>query len=185
VVTVRSDRPGVAAARNAALAHARGTILVYLDDDNCFAPGWLSAVAWAFEHHPWAEVLYGAMVIDHPGRVDPNRLAAEALPVLMQRPFERCRLVQNNITDMGCIAHRSGLPEARFDETLATMHDWEFFGRLVCDRDPLVLPHPAVIYRTDAPNRLSRLHEGAPEIHTIRERLRELYARASERSLPT
>jgi glycosyltransferase involved in cell wall biosynthesis len=175
VLAVAADRSGAPAARNKALEHAEGEIIVYLDDDNRFAKGWLSAVAWAFQSHPSVEVLYGALVLENPGGINPNRPVPNTLPTIMLLPFSRSHLMQDNLTDMGCIAHRRGLPEAIFDESLTSMQDWEFFGRLVCKRDPLVLPHPAVIYRTDAPNRTSRLHQDAPERAIIRDRLRRLY----------
>jgi len=61
----------------------------------------------------------------------------------------------NNIADIGCIAHRAGLPEARFDESLREMGDWDLFLRLTRDAPPLALPAIACYYTTDAPNRLS------------------------------
>jgi hypothetical protein len=56
---------------------------------------------------------------------------------------------------MGCIAHRAKLAEARFDETLREMGDWDLFLRLTRDAPPMALPAIACFYTTDAPNRLS------------------------------
>ena len=56
---------------------------------------------------------------------------------------------------MGCIAHRAGLAEARFDESLREMGDWDLFLRLTKDAPPLPLPAIACYYTTDAPNRSS------------------------------
>ena len=56
---------------------------------------------------------------------------------------------------MGAIAHRHGLAEARFDETLREMGDWDLLIRLTREKAPLVLPAIACFYHTDSPNRLS------------------------------
>jgi hypothetical protein len=56
---------------------------------------------------------------------------------------------------MGTMAHRSGLPEARFNEALTHNVDGDLMRRLTADRDPLVVPVVACYYATDAPNRIS------------------------------
>lgn len=173
--SVMSTQPGLGAARNCGLAAARGSIIVYLDDDNEFAPGWLKAVAWAFHTFPCVELLYGCMVLDNPARVDPQCREADRLPEIVMHPFSRDHLRQDNLSDIGAVAHRSGLPDAYFDEELTTMQDWEFLGRLVAERDPLLLPVPSILYRTGAPDRLSQLHHVLPDGEVIRERLNKLY----------
>jgi hypothetical protein len=150
---MRVDHRGVCAARNAALARASGQIIAYLDDDNRMDPDWLYSVAWAFEQRPDADVLYGAFVID-----DPLRVAGKSsgqLPRMFLREWNRERLRQGNLADMGSIAHRSGLAEARFDEQLTQVGDWDLLLRLTAESDPVVLPAIACYYTTDAPNRLT------------------------------
>lgn len=167
---LRIDHGGVGAARNAGLAAARGTLVAYLDDDNAMHPGWLRSVAWAFEQRPETEVLYGAIVID-----DHNRgLDAEpALPVAALVRFDRARFSEGNLADISAIAHRAGLPGARFDESLVTMGDWDLLGRLCAERDPLVLPAIACFYTTAGDDRLTGGPTEAADIAVVRERLRE------------
>jgi Glycosyl transferase family 2 len=150
---MRVDHGGACAARNAALASASGQIIAYLDDDNRMDPDWLYAVAWAFEQRPDADLLYGAFVVD-----DPLRIAGESsgqLPRMFLHEWNRERLRQHNLADMGAIAHRSGLAEARFDEQLTQAGDWDLLLRLTAESDPLVLPAIACYYTTDAPDRLT------------------------------
>jgi glycosyltransferase involved in cell wall biosynthesis len=150
---MRIDNQGACAARNTALATASGEIVAYLDDDNLMDPDWLYSVVWAFDQHPEIDVVYGAFVVDDVLRVDGD--ASGELPRTFLHPWNREALRHRNLADIGAIAHRNGLPEARFDEELREMGDWDLLLRLTAERDPLVLPAIACYYTTDAPNRLS------------------------------
>ena len=150
---LRIPHAGSNAARNAALDRATGDIIAYLDDDNVMHPSWLKAVAWAFDKRPNVDVLYGGIILDDAERVD-NR-GSGSFAKLFLRPYDRKVLLNENLADMSAIAHRAPLPGARFDESLATVGDWDLLCRLTADRDPLVLPAIACFYFTDAPNRLS------------------------------
>ncbi len=158
-------KAGVCAARNEALRMARGAIVAYLDDDNVMDPGWLHAVAWAFEQRPDADVLYGAFVVDDVQRVTGD--GQGAMPQTFLRPWNREALQQDNLADMGAIAHRAGLPGAWFDEGLREMGDWDLLVRLTADADPVVLPAVACYYTTDAPRRLSGGHTNASDRATV------------------
>jgi len=144
---------GVCGARNCGLADARGDLIVYLDDDNTMHPGWLKTVVWGFEQHPEADAAYGAFVIDDPTRV--NGPGSGAPPTLFLHPYDRDTLRRGNLADISAIAHRAGLTEARFDEGLQEMGDWDLLVRITAHRAPLVLPAIACFYATDAPNRLT------------------------------
>lgn len=166
---LRVEHGGVGAARNAGLAAAQGTLVAYLDDDNAMHPGWLRSVVWAFEQRPRAEVLYGALVIDDFNR---GRDAEPALPIAALSRFDRARFCEGNLTDISAIAHRAGLPEARFDEGLVTMGDWDLLGRLCADRDPLVLPAIACFYSTAGADRLTGGPTESADAALVRKRLR-------------
>jgi len=144
---------GPCAARNVALAHARGELIAYLDDDNTMHMEWLKSIVWGFEQQPENNVIYGAFVVDDTARID--RKGRGDLPCLCFRPYDHHAVSVSNIADMGCIAHRAGLPEAHFDETLLEMGDWDLFLRLTRDAPPLGLPAIACFYSTDAPGRLT------------------------------
>jgi len=166
VRTFRSDGGGVCGARNLALRRARGEIIAYLDDDNLMHPGWLKTVAWGFEQRPEDEVLYGAFIADDTPRIDPG--ARRDLPRLCFYPYEHRAVAETNIADIGCIAHRAGLAEAHFDESLRVLGDWDLFLRLTRERPPLALPAIACFYTTDAPNRLNNGPTLAAEEATVR-----------------
>jgi glycosyltransferase involved in cell wall biosynthesis len=149
----RHHGAGACAARNVALAQARGDLIAYLDDDNMMHPGWLKAVVWGFEQRPDANVLYGGYVVDDAWRI--NRKRSGDLPRLFFLPYDHHQVAHRSVADIGSIAHRAGLPEARFDESLREMGDWDLLLRLTRTAPPLELPAIACFYTTDAPHRLS------------------------------
>jgi glycosyltransferase involved in cell wall biosynthesis len=164
----RIDNRGVCGARNAALEIARGSLIAYLDDDNLMEPDWLYSLVWGFEQRPDIEVVYGAFVIDDLLRVDGS--SSGELPRTLLNPWSREALRRRNLADIGAIAHRSGLPEARFDEGLREMGDWDLLIRLTAERDPLVLPVVACHYTTDALNRLTAGPTHAADLATVTDR---------------
>jgi Glycosyl transferase family 2 len=153
VRVLHSDHIGACAARNVALAAATGDVVTYLDDDNIMHPGWLQAVAWAFSRNPHDDVLYGARIIDDARAAISG--SPGGLPFVHFVAFDRERLARGNLADMNVIAHRREHPEARFDEQLSELGDWELFARLTESRDPLELPATACAYGTTASDRLS------------------------------
>ncbi len=64
VLYLREDRIGLCVARNTGWEKARGRYVVFFDDDAIAQPGWLDAVAEAFEHSSGTVGVIG-------GRVDP------------------------------------------------------------------------------------------------------------------
>ena len=61
------------------------------------------------------------------------------------------------------------VPDARFDEGLREMGDWDLLVRLTRDKAPLMIPVVACFYYTTAPDRLS----GGPTYHSDAARVRE------------
>jgi hypothetical protein len=164
---VRIANSGVCAARNHGLAAARGELIAYLDDDNIMHPLWLKAAVWGFSQRPDVDVVYGGIIIDDTLRV--NREGAGDLPSYHLHPYDRRRLAEFNLADIGAVAHRRDLPEARFDEGLREMGDWDLLARLTRHKSPLMIPAVACFYYTTAPNRLS----GGPTYHADAARVRE------------
>ena len=168
IVVRHQPHGGVGAARNTALASASGEIVCYLDDDNLMQPLWLKAVAWAFDRQPECEVLYGARIKD----VElADHGASRELPFLQFEPFDRDRLEFGNFIDLGVCAHRRGLAEASFDESLRALGDWDLMLRLSGGRTPLALPVVASIYTTDEAARLGQSGQFAVSEAAVRARL--------------
>jgi hypothetical protein len=134
-------------ARNHALDRARGDVIVYLDDDNCFDPDWLKSVVWAFTDLPDTSVCYGARVIDDDSRH--QGLPDRSLPIVQFLSWDRDEVLRANRVDQNVIAHRPS--PVRFDESIDYLSDWDVILQLTQDREPLALPVLAAYYYTDAP----------------------------------
>jgi glycosyltransferase involved in cell wall biosynthesis len=164
------EHGGSARARNRGLREANGEVVAYLDSDNTMHAQWLRSVVWAFQEHPETDVLYGAEVRE----VD--RLLAETedrgLPALLFRPFHRRELEEYSYIDLGSVAHRAGLAEARFDESFTVTEDYDLILRLTRDKPALALPVIACLYHMSGEDRLSKVAPVEEEVETIRERLR-------------
>ena len=90
-----SARRGSAAARNTGLELCRGELIAYLDDDNLMGRRGWRALIWAFDLHPEADVVYGALLHQENGQE----------PELHFEPFDRRRLELANVADQSAIAH--------------------------------------------------------------------------------
>jgi predicted AlkP superfamily phosphohydrolase/phosphomutase len=171
---VRTEGVGVCAARNHALDVATGDVVVYLDDDNVMTAWWCKAVVWAFTQRPGTQVLYGARIIDDIVRA--RREGQGALPSIQFEPFDLEVLTEHNFTDMNVLAHRAGLAEARFDESVSTYGDWDLFWRLTRADEPLELPVIACHYSTDGDDRLSDHPDDLRDRAAIRAKFKRLLA---------
>lgn len=166
VRAVEVSHRGASAARNVGLDLATGDVVTYLDDDNELDPGWLKALVWGFQTHPEAEVLYGARLIDDKERV--LERPAGGWPWVQFNRFDRGSLRVGNLADIGVMAHVRGLPEARFDEQLSVLGDWDQLLALTEHRVPLELPAIALRYYTDGLDRLTG--QNLAEFDVVREK---------------
>jgi hypothetical protein len=116
--------------------------------------GWLQAVAYVFSQREDVDVAYGVSIAEHkvPGDLGEHGW----WPSFWQLPWSRELLLQENVTDIGAIAHRRDLEEARFDEDVPTAEDWVLLLRLTSDREALAIPALSHAYVMDAPDRVSR-----------------------------
>lgn len=170
VSTLRTAGVGAAAARNVALDAATGEVVTYLDDDNLMHSAWLAAVATAFQADAGLEVAYGARVYERGERLAGTRVAAPALQLDL---FDRERLERENFIDLNALAHRAGLAQARFDESLTTCHDWDMILRLAAEHEFRVVPVVASLYRTGAPDRLQDRPSIVADVATVRASARQ------------
>jgi glycosyltransferase involved in cell wall biosynthesis len=114
------DRPRAA---NAGLDHAKGDWLVFLDDDDAFAPNHVESLLAAIARSDGARVAYSASAV-----VEPDGRAR----MIIGAEFNRQHLFIGNYMQIGAVLfHRSLVEEgARFDERIGCYEDWDFVIQL-------------------------------------------------------
>ncbi|MDP3854920.1 glycosyltransferase family 2 protein [Phenylobacterium sp.] len=108
VIYVHEPEPGVANARNAAMAQAKGELIAFLDDDEEAPEGWLAALLGAMASHE-ADVVFGPVR----GRAPESVVAHRAY---LERFFSREGPAQAGLLDYyygcGCsLLRRASLPD--------------------------------------------------------------------------
>lgn len=167
---LRQARAGAAAARNRALASARGALIAYLDSDNWWFPEFLAAAVALFAAEPEAGIAYAGLVRDD-----------GAGPFLLFHPFDRARLLARSYIDTNVIVHRRALYErlGGFDETLTRADDYDLVLRYTAHRPAAEIPAVGAYYRRLAEGpRISRDVPLAPNLLAIRRKWRTKPARA-------
>lgn len=127
---IHQKNGGEASARNAALKHAQGDFLAFLDADDLYLPNHLeTAVAYLFEHSQVDGVYSDGYYIDQEG----NRL--QTLSSRRRGPFEgyifdEVVYSSNVFGPPACVVLRMNLIAGhglQFDESITIGPDWDFF----------------------------------------------------------
>lgn len=123
---------GVSAARNLALANARGSMVFYLDSDNVWAPTYLRAML-TYLHTTGYECGYSALAV-HDGKGTVTGYRGE--------PFSWQYCLQGNYIDLNVFCHSIGLYRelGGFDTVLRRMVDWDLILRYARSSVPAYAP---------------------------------------------
>jgi glycosyltransferase involved in cell wall biosynthesis len=127
VRVVRHDEPrGVAAARNTAIARARGRWIAFLDDDDIWAPDKL------VRQIELAEEVGADFVWTAQGVVDGDLTVTEVYPAVSADAIATTLLEVNRIGGPSSVLVRSSALDALgcFDERLSLLADWDLWLRL-------------------------------------------------------
>ncbi|WP_109472453.1 glycosyltransferase [Ornithinimicrobium cavernae] len=138
-VVRHEEARGVAAARNAGLARARGTYVAYLDSDNTWFPDFLELMVRHLVRSG-DRAAYGVTALVEEG--------GQGRHLYRGLPFDREHLRERNYIDCIVLVHERSLLEATggFDETLKRNVDWDLFIRLADETDFTHVPVLATQY---------------------------------------
>jgi glycosyltransferase involved in cell wall biosynthesis len=165
---------GVAAARNAALATARGDWIAFLDDDDLWAPAKLRKQLSAAGEAQATWVYSGAIVLDErltvldvyeaptPAELADMLLAYNAVPAGASNVMARADAIR---------------AVGGYDETLSQLADWDLWIRLALAGPPAACQEPLMAYVQHSSGMLVSDKSGLIDEF---ERLEEKYREASE-----
>jgi glycosyltransferase involved in cell wall biosynthesis len=118
-------RSGPAAARNVGIDVADGEYVAFLDDDDLFLPGHLSAGCEALDRDDADMVYLGAIVADR--RLSDLPPSLTGFPLKAYRYDHRLLLVVNFLHTGSVIVRNFRHAPVRFDESLEVCEDWDMW----------------------------------------------------------
>ena len=128
----RSGKSGPALSRNEGLVRARGEWVIFLDDDDSFAPHHLAAVHARTQASSWPVLFTDCEVVTE-DRTQPGMPALSRQKVELAQHDLRSLWVKNFIPNHALAYRRTLLDGLSFDPHMASLEDWEFLLG-VCSR---------------------------------------------------
>lgn len=143
------DNGGLSAARNTGLAAATGDLIAFLDDDDTLPPTSIDQRAKLLEAYPEFAVVYGdALLIDFEG----NEIGRYSTIRPGERPSGNvfAAFARYNQSPVHTFMFRHACLEAndRFDESLNTLEDYDFWLRLAAKNRFRYIDEVLAFYRT-------------------------------------
>ncbi len=110
-------------AANLGLKHAKGTMIVFLDDDDLFSSLHIESLLTAMNRNPWCSIAYSGVIVQN------NNGCESFLPC---PKFEISRLLKENFLPVHSALIRKDAIDAvgGFDESLDIFEDWDLWLRL-------------------------------------------------------
>ena len=153
ICVVRQDHRGVSAARNVGIARAAGRLITFLDSDDLWLPGKLSAQVAFFNAHSDALICQTEEIwIKNGTRVNPKKRHKKYSGMIFERCLELCIVSPSAVMMRRYLFNETG----GFDETLPVCEDYDLWLRVACRFPVYLIEAPLVIKRGGHPDQLSR-----------------------------
>lgn len=152
IKTIRQNNKGVSAARNLGIAHASGRLIAFLDSDDYWLPGKLTAQTAFFHSNPESMICQTQEIwIRNGRRVNPKHRHEKRSGMIFEPSLALCLVSPSAVMVRRHLLDRVG----RFDENLPACEDYDLWLR-IGHRYPIhLIDLPLVVKRGGHPDQLS------------------------------
>lgn len=152
LTVVRQENRGVSAARNAGVSRAQGDLIAFLDSDDYWKPGKLSAQVDFFTSHPDALICQtGEIWVRNGVRVNPGQRHRKQAGMIFTPSLDLCLVSPSAVMMRKTFFSMTG----GFDETLPACEDYDLWLRVTRRYPVHLIDAPLVVKTGGHPDQLS------------------------------
>ena len=153
ITVLQQPNKGVSAARNSGIAEAAGQLIAFLDSDDLWLPGKLTAQVKFFEENADALINQTQEVWVRNGvRVNPKKRHHKFSGMIFERSLALCLVSPSAVVIKKSLFDNVGL----FDEQLPACEDYDLWLRISCRYPVHLIDHPLIIKRGGHDDQLSK-----------------------------
>lgn len=130
IVYLKQENRGVSAARNNAIAAARGSLIAFLDGDDVWLPNYLEVQVKRIQADPTIDVLY-PNVLMFGDSSDEGEEFMTICPSSGEVTFERLLLQECNVSNCSIARKETIVRAGGFDESLRSVEDFDLWLRVI------------------------------------------------------
>ncbi|MGQ4807401.1 hypothetical protein NKDENANG_00749 [Candidatus Entotheonellaceae bacterium PAL068K] len=153
LTSIRQAHAGVSAARNRGVAASHGELIAFLDSDDLWLPGKVTAQVGLFQEQPQTQACYTDERWIRKGvRVNPRKIHQKHAGWLFLQSLPLCLISPSSIMLRRALWDRLG----GFDESLPACEDYDLWLRLTVTTPVALLPERLIVKRGGHADQLSR-----------------------------